>query len=214
MKETIMVICAHSDDQIFGCGGSIIKYANEGNDIYTVIFSYGESSHPLMERKYAVETRVKESRRVDKFIKGKGVTFLGLYEKSMARQIKEKGIEERLKKLISQKKPDFIFTHSPSDPHPAHQICFRTVLKTVNSMNFRGNMYSFDIWNPIKIRGRRNPRLVVDITSTFHKKLKALQLFKSQRIAYITLFPLIFFSAVANGLAHDMRYAEVFLKIK
>lgn len=41
MVERILVIVAHSDDQMLGPGGTLVKYAKEGKEIHTVIFSYG-----------------------------------------------------------------------------------------------------------------------------------------------------------------------------
>ena len=59
-QENIFVFCAHSDDQIFGPGATLAKYASVGKGIYTVIFSYGRLSHPHFREEVIIETRVKE----------------------------------------------------------------------------------------------------------------------------------------------------------
>ena len=41
MKNTVLVICAHPDDEIIGAGGTIATYAREGKDVITIIFSNG-----------------------------------------------------------------------------------------------------------------------------------------------------------------------------
>ena len=35
-RESILVICSHPDDEIFGCGGSILKWIDEGHDVHIV----------------------------------------------------------------------------------------------------------------------------------------------------------------------------------
>ncbi|MFH1408838.1 MAG: PIG-L deacetylase family protein [Nanoarchaeota archaeon] len=214
MKDAVMVIGAHSDDQIFGVGGTLSKYAQEGRDIYTVIFSFGEASHPLIKSKITAETRVRESQEADAFIGGKGVTFLGIKEAHFNKEIGSRKVVETLKKMIDEKGITTLFTHSNSDLHPHHRAVLRVVLDAVDGMENGCDVYSFDIWNPLKFRGRKNPRLVVDISKTYTKKIKALQLFKSQRLSYYILAPSVFISAIANGLAHGTRYAEVFLKVR
>ena len=36
MKEKILVICAHPDDEVLGCGGSLLKHRDNKNEINLV----------------------------------------------------------------------------------------------------------------------------------------------------------------------------------
>jgi LmbE family N-acetylglucosaminyl deacetylase len=72
-KGAMLVICAHSDDQIIGVGGAIAKYAKEGYDIQTIVMSFGEGVKPHIRREVISRTRIKEAQRADKIIGGKGV---------------------------------------------------------------------------------------------------------------------------------------------
>ena len=44
MKQKILVICSHPDDEILGCGGAISRHISEG-DIVKVIYTH-EGSFP------------------------------------------------------------------------------------------------------------------------------------------------------------------------
>lgn len=43
----ILILSPHTDDAELGCGGSIIKFIEEGHNIYWVVFSTAEESLPL-----------------------------------------------------------------------------------------------------------------------------------------------------------------------
>lgn len=207
-RKTILVICAHPDDQIFGPGGTLAKYAQEGKDIYTIIFSYGESSHLWYKKKIAAKTRVKEAQKADKMIGGKEVIFLGIPETKFIEN--KKKIIKQLKKIIKKKKkPIKIFTHSINDPHKDHRDVYN-IVKEISLCT----IYSFDIWNPIRILKRNQPRMYVDITKTFKKKIKALKCFKSQKISMITLLWSVYLRAFLNGLNAKCKFAERFDKIR
>ena len=38
----ILILVAHPDDEVLGCGGTIAKYAEEGEDVVSVILSDGD----------------------------------------------------------------------------------------------------------------------------------------------------------------------------
>ncbi len=77
-KENILVICAHSDDQIIGPGGTLSKYIKEGKNVFTIICTYGEKANPWLKEHIAIKTRVREAETANKLIGGKEVIFLGL----------------------------------------------------------------------------------------------------------------------------------------
>lgn len=211
-KESIVVICAHSDDQIFGPGGTLAKYASEGKEVYTIILSYGEKSHPHFQRKVAVETRVEEAKKADDVIGGKGVVFLGMEEGKFKLEAEEKNVKEGIKKLIEKIKPSKIFTHTSDDPLPDHRAAHQIVLEAADEMKYKGDVYSFAVWNPLKIRKRNVPKLVVNISDTFRIKIKALECFESQQLARLSLVWSVYLKAIINGLKNKCRFAEVFWK--
>ena len=61
-KKSILVFCAHSDDEIFGPGATLAKYSRQGKKVYTVIFSYGESALAWLKPEVAIKTRIEEAK--------------------------------------------------------------------------------------------------------------------------------------------------------
>jgi len=214
MKESVFVICAHSDDQILGPGGTLAKYAKEGKEIFTIIFSYGEASHFWLKKKVSVEIRVKEAQNADKVIGGSGVIFFGLTEGKILEEVKDKKIKDKIKKLIKEKKPAKIFTHSADDAHDDHRAVYKTVMELTDEIKYKGDLLSFDIWHIVDFKKREKPKLYVDITSTFKVKLKALKCFESQKLAMLFPYINVYINAFINGLKNDCKHAEKFYKIK
>jgi len=213
-SEIILVFCAHNDDQILGLGGTLAKYAKEGKEIVSIIFSFGESSHPWLIPKEIIETRVRESKKADKILGIKESIYLGLKEGNFLKQIKEKNIDKKIKDILKKYKPIKIFTHSRDDPHPDHQAVHKVVLDVADKIKKKYDVYTFTVWNPIKLLKRNNPKLVIDITKTINKKVNAFQIHKSQKVAKVSLMWSIYFRAFMNGFQNKMKYAEIFYKVR
>ena len=213
-KETALVICAHSDDQVFGAGGTIARYAREGKTVKTIIFSYGEQSHPWLDRKVVVQTRTKEAFDADKVLGGHGVLFYGLLEGKFAEEAKEKKTVQKLIQLLHKLKPQKIFTHSEDDPHPDHKATAALVLEAFDKAKIQGEVYTFDVWSPVKVKERHHPKYIVPIKDTFKIKLKALRCFSSQWAAMIMLLWSVYARALINGLQHGHLLAEKFHKVR
>lgn len=215
-KDRILVICAHPDDEIIGCGGTIAKYSQSGHEIYTIIFSYGEGSHPWLKETNVINTRIKESHSAGKVVGTKETFFIGVADGSFSLDIEKRPIIiDTLKDLIIKINPNKIFTHSFDDVmYYDHRSTYDTVIKVLKRINFKGEVYTFNIWNPINLRKRNLPKLVIDITDTFSKKIKALGMFKSQKVALIQLTPVVYIRAFFHGLTKGFKFAEIFYKIK
>lgn len=211
-KETILVLAAHNDDQAIGAGGTLAKYAQEGKKVITVVFSYGEKSHPHLKPEIIIEERKKEAEQCDKILGGSGILYLNLVEGKFPEEFKKKKIKARLINLIKELKPSKIFTHSIDDPHPDHRAIYWLVDDI--SKKFPGDLYSFDIWNLIKLKHRNKPKLVVDITKTFNKKIDACLVHKSQKLAITALLWKIYLKDYTNGFNNNCKYAEIFIKLK
>jgi LmbE family N-acetylglucosaminyl deacetylase len=212
--QEILVVCAHSDDQIIGPGGTIAKYAEEGYTIRTVIFSYGVLSHPHLKENVIADVRKKEALKADKIIGGKSVEIIGVPEGKFLEQEYSKQAHKRLKVLIKTHKPKKIFTHSPDDPHGDHRAVFRQVLRAYDDLKPKTEVYSFDVWNFFSLSTRGHPKLVVDVTETFPKKLKAIREFQSQKVTFVTMIWAVYLRAFFQGIRHKKKFAEVFRRLR
>jgi N-acetylglucosamine malate deacetylase 1 len=209
-----LVICAHPDDEIFGSGATIAKYAKEGKDTITVICSAGEFSHMWLRDEYKNDMRQQESISASKIVKTKKVVFLGLKDGSLGTEMDNKLVEDKITNIIKKERPKKIFTHSIDDPHPDHRAVYNSVLRLSKKLKYKGAIYSFEVWNIGNFKKRDVPKLYVDVSDTFSLKIKALKQFRSQIGSLIPLLPAVYLRSFISGMHSHCRFAEVFYKVQ
>lgn len=214
MSKRVLVFCAHSDDQVIGAGGYIAKLTKEGVKVKTIICSFGEKSQPHMNIKEIKKIRVLESKKADRILGSHGVMFIGLHEGNFEKDYAERKLHASILRHIQEFRPDVILTHSSDDPHPDHRACHNILLSIHKYLPASTNVYVFDVWNFFNLHKRRKPKLVIDITETFKRKIDAVGTFKSQMHAIAVLIWSIYIKAIFWGWRRGCRYAEVYYRVR
>ena len=212
--ETVLVLCAHPDDEVLGVGGTIANYTKKGINVVTVIFSSGEQSHPWMKKNVTVEARKRETKKSHSILGIKETINLGMRDGTIWKDAKDKQIFEKIISIIKKYDPDKIFTHAIDDPHPDHNSIYRIVDRIMKIINYKGHIYSFEVWNPFNIMKRNMPKMYVDVSDTFDIKIKALKCFKSQKLFIVPLLPVTYLRAFFAGFHAKCRYGEAFYIVK
>ena len=213
-QETIMLFCAHPDDEILGAGGTIAKYSQQGKKVIAIIFSYGENSHWWLKRPHTVEMRVKESRAAGKVVGTHETIFLGMKDFELKNEIKNESKIKLIEKLINKHDPSKIFTHSPDDMiYSDHLAVWSAINTATKNVKFKGDLFVFNIWAK-NVRVGQNPKLIVDISDTFNLKWQAMKCFKSQHMYIFQLYPGVIWRALKCGWENRSRFAESFVKMR
>ena len=213
-KENILILSAHSDDFVLGAGGTIAKYSKEGHKINSIVFSYGEKSHPWLKDKEVQKMRAKEAFDAGDVI-GCKVKFFNLKEMNFNQGAKKKKISEQLIYFITKNKINKVFTHSSEDPHPDHQAVNKITIEAIKKITIKKKpeVYIYSVWNPVEFN-TRFPALYIDISKTFSSKIKSLKQFPSQKFhAIYPLMFIVFFRAIKNGIKIRKMFAEKFYRI-
>jgi len=205
MTETILLIVAHNSDHILEAGGTLAKYAQEGQRIITVVCSYGETSQPHLRKEVVVKRRERESKKADALIGGAGVIYLDHDKYHVFRTIR------MLSKIIRQERPSRIFTH-PRSLQSSHNVVYKLVMQLAEHGAIKCPIYCF------KARGldllfTNYLQLMVDTTETFPTKIKAVLEYKSRKMTTGLLLWKILIKDRYTGLLHGTKYAEVFSRI-
>lgn len=212
-KETVLVCCAHADDETIGMGATIAKYAQEGIRVVTVIFSFGENSSPWLKSEAVILDRKKEAKAIGGFLGSSETVFLGLKDSNLQEEVKDIKVKDVLKRVFARFKPCKVFTHSAEDPHSDHKAVNELVVKTVEEVDRENKIgiYAFEVWNVVN---ETHPAIYVDVSKTFSKKIEAMKRFKSQKVFIYTLLAPVYIRAIIAGRHNQCRFAEKFYKVR
>lgn len=110
----IVAVIAHPDDEAFGPGGTLAKLAKEGNDVYILCATRGESGASNIggQQTNLGEIRYKELLSSAKILGIKKIYFLGFIDGALCNNLYHqlaKKIEDKLKII----KPEILITYEP-----------------------------------------------------------------------------------------------------
>ena len=186
---TTLVIAAHPDDEVLGCGGTIARLAGNGCQIFIAIMGEGITSR-YEQRHLAPTTEIqalhRQSREAAKLLGAKEVIFFDLPDNRLdALPLLE--IIKSLEKMIEDLKPDTIYTHHGGDLNIDHSVVHRAVLTATrpHTGSCVKALFTFEIpsstdWSFGKLPPVFQPNTFVAIDKYLDKKIKAMQIYDSE----------------------------------
>lgn len=193
MNKKILVVAAHPDDEILGCGGTIAKYIKQGFKVKTIILTKGISSR-FKNKNYKIKKLQKNlntsSKLANKAIGVNDLKFFDLPDNEFD-QISLLSIVKIIEKEIKTFKPNTIFTHYINDLNVDHQYTSKAVIIAARplSKSIVREILFFEINSSTDYQINSNgfqfqPNLFVDISKTIMQKKKALKEYNSEMMSY------------------------------
>lgn len=215
----ILIIIAHPDDEILGCGGTIAKLNKEGYKISTLILGEGISSRDnvrdVKKREKDILELKEESKRAN-VILGVREVFFHDFPDNRFDTISLLDIVKVIEKIKNKVKPEIIFTHYEKDLNIDHQITYKAVITATRPLKGESvkEIYSFELpssteWSyPLSF----SPNVFYDISESIDVKLKALEEYKSEIREYPHPRSLEGVRLIAKnwGMKVGLNYAEAF----
>lgn len=187
MKK-IMVIAAHPDDELLGCGGTLLKHSRKGDFIKTIILGQGMLSRGEDES-ILVKLRADAKQANDLT----GVNELKFFDfpDNAFDSVPLIEIIKTVEKEIDELEPDIIYTHFGNDLNIDHRKTFQAVMTATRPQPGMKNpdIYSFYIqsstdWIASSEKDQFVPNVFVDIEDTIEKKIEALEKYETEMKAY------------------------------
>jgi N-acetylglucosamine malate deacetylase 1 len=202
----ILLLSPHTDDIELGCGGTVCKLLEEGNEIFWVVFSTAEKSIKDMPK----NTLKNEFLSVIKELGLSESSYLMFpYEVRRLDTVRQNILDELIR-IREHYKPDIVFTPSLGDFHQDHQV---VVAETVRAFKTTSSILSYELpWNYINFSTQLFSKLTKKHIDT---KWKLLQCYKSQIVdkPYFNK-DFIYGSAKVRGVQCNSEYAEAFEVIR
>jgi LmbE family N-acetylglucosaminyl deacetylase len=132
-----MCVLAHPDDETFGPGGTIAKYAREGVRVSVIIATSGQAGRTAGLCSTPEELgriREDEARAAGRFLGVEAIHFFG-YADGKLDEVDEVEVEERVARIIRDERPDVIITFGPEgagNEHRDHRRISRVATKAIS----------------------------------------------------------------------------------
>lgn len=200
MKK-VLVLAPHTDDGEFGCGGTINKLIEEGNDVYYAAFSACQQS---VLKEFPSDILITEVKAATKTLGIKKENLILFDYDVRTFNYRRQDILDDLIKLRSEINPDIIFIPALTDIHQDHKTIAEEGLR---AFKFK-TLLSYEMpWNNITFTTSSFSILSEDNIKT---KVEALKQYKSQAHRPYANENFIKSLATTRGVQIGTQYAETF----
>jgi LmbE family N-acetylglucosaminyl deacetylase len=186
---TVLIIAAHPDDEVLGCGGTMARLAQAGHAVYIAILGEGITSR-YAEREQANSALVgklhMDSQQVADLL---GAQTLFTYDLPDNRfdTVPLLDVVKIIEELVEKLRPEEVYTQHGGDLNIDHNVVYRATLTATRPMEGTPvkRLYAYEVmssseWAFQKFSPVFHPNTFVDISATLEAKLQAMQVYESE----------------------------------
>lgn len=193
--KPIVGIFAHPDDEVFGPGGTLAEFAIQGRDVYLICVTDGDAGeNSINDSRQLGEIRREELEHSATILGIKEVFFLGYGDGTLSNNLYHE-VAEKIEKILQKLQPEIILTMEPRgvSGHLDHMA-----VSMITSFVFEKLSFVTELWYYVLTAKARDlypdyfiyfpPGYaaseidkVLDISSVWEKKEKAMQAHTSQK---------------------------------
>jgi LmbE family N-acetylglucosaminyl deacetylase len=197
----ILALGAHPDDIEAGCGGTLIKYAENGHRIFLMVMTQGGQGG-------TAAVRAREQARAAKVLQAEKV-FWGGYQDTEVPLGRD--LIQTVEQIVKKIDPHFIFVHYHDDTHQDHR---HLAMSTITATRYTKNVLFYE--GPTTQNFA--PTVFVDIEQALDRKVRSLQAHVSQvkktNIEGLSIADVVRSSAQFRGIQGRVKNAEGFLPLR
>lgn len=216
MKNKILVVSVHPDDETLGCGGTLLKYKDNGHEIHWLICTTIDKTDNYFE------TREKEIDEVSRMYNFDSVNNLRL-KTTLLDEYKMSDLINRISEVFNEIKPNIVYLPFNSDVHSDHRKIFEASYSCTKSFRnpYLKKIYMMETLSetefaPSLKENSFMPNVFCDITDYINKKIEIMKIYKSELSDHP--FPRsiknIQSLAMFRGASSGCEYAESFILLK
>ncbi|HIF19760.1 MAG TPA: PIG-L family deacetylase [Gammaproteobacteria bacterium] len=220
--QRILVIAAHPDDEVLGCGGTLAKAIKLGSTVRVVFLGEGVSARfPFGQYKNnefytQSKIRVNEAREALKVLNIKDF-FFGDRRCVQFDTLPHITLVKDIEKHIDDFQPTILLTHNASEVNIDHRLTFEAVeaaCRPTGRNSLPEEIYTFEIIcsGSYKFHTSFSPNVFVDISDTWDIKIKAWRCYEKESRPFPFPRSIKGLEALAmyRGLSCGMKKVEAF----
>jgi LmbE family N-acetylglucosaminyl deacetylase len=215
----IAVVAPHPDDDVLGCGGTMIRAARAGATVDVIVVTRGRP--PLFDERLVAQIR-QETLASHADMGVRQTHFLD-FPAAALDQVPRAELNQALAAVLDSLAPELLFVPFVGDIHLDHQIVFSAAMVYARPRSERcpNAVLAYETlsetnWLAPGITPGFQPNIFVDISDTLDAKLEAFKIYSSQQKASPDerSFETIRALAVARGATVYRHAAEAFVAIR
>jgi N-acetylglucosamine malate deacetylase 1 len=189
-QETVLVVAAHPDDEILGCGGTIAQHIRDGDEVYVLIMAEGVTSRDQQRDRSAHISELSDlaqaAHTANRILGTTSLTLKNLPDNRMD-SLDRLDVIKIVEEFIQSHTPTIIYTHHAGDVNIDHRRIHEAVITACRPIP--GQQVSillfFEIassteWQPPASATNFSPNWFVDISRTLDLKLEALRAYHTE----------------------------------
>jgi len=219
MKNKILVVVAHPDDEVLGVGGTILKHISRGDAVSILIMGDGELSR---ESGADVKKRENQARAIADLL-GVENLFLEKFPDNQSDTIPLLSLTKKVGEIIEKIQPATIYTHHAHDLNIDHRLTCQAVLTACRPQpSFCvKQILSFEVLSSTEWQLKEEghvflPTYYQDITEFIDKKIEILKVYSGELKDYPHPRSVdgVRILAQYRGMEVGFAYAEAFQAVR
>jgi len=190
LTQSILVIAAHPDDEVLGCGAAIAKHADLGDSVNIIIVAEGVTSRQSSRNRNKAASHLSalsnSSQKAASILGAKSSTNLS-YPDNRLDSVCLLDLVKEIEDQIDDLKPDVVYTHHSSDLNIDHRVVHQAVLTACRPCSPVPvkRLLSFEVqssteWQPPYSGFPFHPNWYVDVSDQLQRKIDALEAYESE----------------------------------
>lgn len=190
---TTLIVAAHPDDEVLGCGGTITRLAGQGEEVHIAILGEGSTSR-AHSRSQAEQESVHRLAQASDVAAGRmgahRVVRFGLPDNRFD-TVALLDVVKLVEGLIVECSPSAVITQHGGDLNVDHRVTFRAVLAATRPLpgHVVKEVLAFEVgssteWSFQQFAPVFRPSVFVDITETLNRKVAALLAYEDEVRAF------------------------------
>lgn len=220
MTERILVVAAHPDDEVLGCGGTIARHVQAGDYVEVVFVADGVTSR-LESDEISMASRLQSAKLASEILGVTKTKFLSLPDNRLD-SIPLLKVVRSLEDVIDDVKPSIIYTHHSGDLNVDHYVTHQAVMTACRPLPLSTVrlILAFEVLSSTEWGGTRGksfiPNYFVDISSTLSIKIRALEAYSMEMRSppHSRSFLNVNVLAQYRGFSVGIENAEAFLVLR
>ena len=186
----VLVVAAHPDDEVLGCGGTIARHADSGDQVQILIVAEGSTSRQQERDRAKVRDELsalaKAAQMAGSILGAAGVELLDLPDNRLD-SIDRLDLSKHIEHRIQRHQPHVVYLHHSGDVNIDHRLLHESVVTACRPTpgHVVKRLLSFEVassteWQPSGSAPAFQPNWFVDISEHWERKRDALVAYSSE----------------------------------